>query len=324
MGASGCGAIKGETTRQTVHLNNLSLPESLVPIEVESFSSAPDAAELYTSGVKRWGKFNDADLTNLRASLEDTLKAAISQDRLDNSEKVRVYVVIRNYLVAASNIQGATLAAVDWCAARKDGTLLYREIFYAANSGMFIGTLGSMKDTVHRSIVGRIAESSLLLASRNRAVLTLPRNTKGTFDKLEDARKTLPGSVASLGFLAVQDLVYIPGSSPVNVPWQSVETANSVSCNKSLGGNELPRNAAEPAVRPETPTAASREVTVAGAGLAGNGSETPSVAMAQPPRLVDPAQRARVEGYIKNNKREFELAMLDFQAGSRGSRNHVA
>lgn len=133
MSASGCGATKGETTRQTVHLDNLSLPEFLVPVEVESVSSSPDAAELYTSGVFRWGKFNEADITNLRVSLEDTLKAAISQNRLDKSDKVRVYVVVRKYIVAASNVEVAALAAVDWCAARKDGTLLYREIFYAAN-----------------------------------------------------------------------------------------------------------------------------------------------------------------------------------------------
>ena len=62
----------------------------------------------------------------------------------------------------------------------------------------------------------------------------------------------------------------------------------------------------------ETPAATPPRATVA-TGL-------PSAVTVQPRRSVDPAGRQRIEDYLENNKREFELAMLDFQAGSRGSR----
>ena len=234
MGAAGCGAIKGETTPQTVHLNDLSLPEPLVPIELGSVSSTPNAAELHTSGVYEWGKFDDADLASIRASLERTLKEAVDRYRLDESEKVRVYVVIRKYIVAASNVAASALATVDWCAARKDGTLLYRELFYATDYGQFVGTLGGLKNTVHRAIVGRIAESGLVIASRNNTELTLPRKTEHTFDKLEDALKTLPESAQSWGLVVPGPPFYFPGSAPVTIPWQSAGITESVSCEKSL------------------------------------------------------------------------------------------
>lgn len=234
---SGCGAITGRTTQQTVQLDNLSLPEFLVPVTVESFTSAPDAGELHTSGVYRWGKFDEADLTNLRVSLERTLNAAVGQHRLDESEVVRVHVIIRKYIVASSNSEIGALAAVDWCAALGSGNPLYGEVFYSANQSQLASTLGAVKDNVHRAIVGRIAESSLLLAARGDSAPTLPQVTDGTFDQLEDALNTLPESVASAGYALVAAPFYISGSSPVTIPWRSADVSRSFSCDEFLARN---------------------------------------------------------------------------------------
>jgi hypothetical protein len=95
-------------------------------------------------------------------------------------------------------------------------------------------------------------------------------------------------------------------------------------------------DAPEPEVVSEASSVASRDVTVAGAAPAGNvseapsvitsdasasaapsvgtGSETPSVISAQPPppRIVDPAMKARVVAYLDSNMRKFELAMREY------------
>lgn len=236
-GVSGCGAVTGETTQQTVPLDTLSLPATSVPVAVASVTSRPDASELFTSGVYRWGEFDQADIANLRMSLESTLSAAVSQNRLDDSDMVRLYVLIRKYIVASSNAEIAALAAIDWCAARGDGIPLYGEVFYAADQVQWFGTLGDVKNNVNRAIIARIAESSLQLAARDGSAPNLPRDVDGTFDQLEDALDILPDSVASAGYAVAGGASYVSGSTPVTIPWQSAEASRSFLCDEFLERN---------------------------------------------------------------------------------------
>ena len=234
----GCGTT-GETTRQIVELENLPQRQAVVPIQVDSVLAAPDAAQLHSSGVYKWGKFDASDLAHLRATLDDTLAAATRKVQQDPSDRLHIALVVRKYIVAASNVEGAALAAIDWCIARSDGLPVYREIFYAANRMRFIGTLGMIKDSVHRDAVRRVAESSLALAGQTAGTVTLPRRVPGTFESLEDALAELPESVRSWGapFVVSRSPMlfgYIPGSARVAVPWKSAEFARAVSCEKLL------------------------------------------------------------------------------------------
>jgi len=238
----GCGTTGG-TTRQTVHFSDLNVEQALVPVRVYSVLSASDAAILSTSGVYRWGEFDASDLANLRGSLEDTIAAATKNSRVDGSETLSVYVTVRRYVVAASNVEGAALVAIDWCLARSDGLPVYRELFYATDRMRFIGTLGMIKDSVHRAIVRRISESSLVLAGLP-PPSKLPRTVAGTFDDLDGALATLPESVRSWGapvggFYAGGFYVpgfYLPGSESQAVPWRSAKLTESNSCPRLLEG----------------------------------------------------------------------------------------
>jgi hypothetical protein len=54
------------------------------------------------------------------------------------------------------------------------------------------------------------------------------------------------------------------------------------------------------------------DATAAATPTVGTVPRTPSVAIAQPPRFVDVAERARIESYIKSNKREFEITLTQY------------
>jgi hypothetical protein len=66
------------------------------------------------------------------------------------------------------------------------------------------------------------------------------------------------------------------------------------------------------AIAPETPSVGTSDTASSGAPSVGTDPETPSVISAQPPRIVDPAMKARIVGYLDNNMRKFELAMREY------------
>ncbi len=236
LSASGCG-LTGETTRETIALAETPATGPLVPIQVDTVAIASEGAELYAIGTYAWGKFDEADLANIRGSLEDSLAAATKSKQLDPSDRVRVSLLLRRYVVASTNMEVAVLAAVDWCAARNDGTAIYRDVFYAAHSQMFVATLGSEKATVNRAIVRRVAESSLLLAAGGPTAGALPRKVEGTYETLEVAAATLPSHMASAGTAVPvgSTLLFLPSSGSADIPWWRAETPAAEPCQSLLG-----------------------------------------------------------------------------------------
>jgi hypothetical protein len=235
---SGCSS-NGATTRQVVGLADLTLPNDSLAVVVKSVSSSPEAAASNLAGTASPGEFDRADLENLRGSLVDTLRAAMNSRSIDESGPISIYLVVRNHVMATAGLEGAALAAVDWCAARPSGTPIYRELFYVTERRIYFGSPGEIKDRLNRAVVRRVAESVLMLASPNKLDFGLPRKIAGTYVNPNAALATLPQhlrsrSVAKVPSHAVLQFGYIPGSLPVTAWWQSRKSAKSHSCETVL------------------------------------------------------------------------------------------
>jgi len=189
---SGCGTT-GVTTRSAVDVGALAA-SSFRPISVDSVAREEAGIKLMSVGVRAWGRFDDRDQANIKGSLEDTFAAATQGRTRPDGEPIKIHLVIRKYLVAGSNNEGAVLAGVDWCATDAKDAILFQESFYATHSVRFIGTLGGLKDTVNKAIVKRIAQSSLALAANERPIGAAVQYTYAT---LEQAAATMPDSLAS-------------------------------------------------------------------------------------------------------------------------------
>ena len=232
---SGCSS-NGATTRQVVGLADLSLPKDSLAVVVKSVSISPEAAASNLAGTASSGEFDHADLENLRGSLVDTLRVAMISRSLDESGPISIYLVVRIYVMATASLEGAALAAVDWCAARPSGTPTYRELFYVTERK---NSPGEIKDRLNKTVVRRIAESVLMLASPNKLDFGLPRKIAGTYVNPDAALATLPQhlrsrSVTKMPSHAVLRFGYIPGSLPVTAWWQSRKSAKSHSCETVL------------------------------------------------------------------------------------------
>jgi len=235
---SGCSS-NGATTRQVVGLADLSLPNDSLAVAVKSVSLSPEAAASSSADTASPGGFDQADLENLRGSLVDTLRAAMEFRSLDESGPISIHLAVRNHVMATAGLEGAALAAVDWCAARPSGTPIYRELFYVTERRIFFGSPGGIKDRLNKTVVRRIAESVLMLASPNKLDFGLPRKIAGTYVNPNAALATLPQqlrprSVTKMPTHAVLQFGYIPGSLPVTAWWHSRIPAKSHSCETVL------------------------------------------------------------------------------------------
>jgi hypothetical protein len=107
--------------------------------------------------------------------------------------------MIRRYMVSVSNTSGAVLVSVTWAASESEGKLIYHEQFYASEAVYFIGTIGLLKESVHKAIVRRIATTSLALAAGPAAAEARPTTFDNTYTSLEEAVSRLPQTMVSMG-----------------------------------------------------------------------------------------------------------------------------
>lgn len=228
-------ALTGATSRQTVALAPPPAGRPLVPIAVVSVAADPEAGLLKAAGTYEWGMFDGDDLANIRGSLEDSLKAASSRAPVEGAGELRLQLVLHRYLVATSNVSADVLAAVTWCASDSLGRAIYRETFYAADSARFVGTLGGVKDAVHRHIVRRVAESALILAGGIIPAAALPRRVAGTYEDFQTAAAGMPERIRSWGMFTLSPVFYRPGTAYETVPWWQVEMAEPASCELPSG-----------------------------------------------------------------------------------------
>jgi hypothetical protein len=211
------GCYGGHTTRFVVPLDNAELLSGLRPVKVASLEREEEGIRLINVGVKAWGKFDDDDQANIRASLENTLIAATRGRVVGNTETINIYIVIRKYIVGVSNNAAAVWAGVDWCAADANNQVLFQEVFYATSTGRLVVTTGGVKDDVNFAIVKRIAQSTVGLAASSQPVAL---NVPDTYSTYEEAAATMPQTLRSWGMVVfipvytTQMPGYIPGTDP--------------------------------------------------------------------------------------------------------------
>ena len=194
---SACG-----TTGATSHfVLPLDLPRGekvTADVHVASASMDADTAVLNPVKVQPWGKFEPDDLKNIEQSLQDTISPHLTATSRSADAKMDLHLVVRRYVVSTSNTGGAVLACVAWAATTPRGSVIYEEQFYASDAVYLFGTIGLLKDSVHKAIVRRIATTSLAIA-QDPAASPQPRKFDKTSTSFEEAASRLPQSMVSLG-----------------------------------------------------------------------------------------------------------------------------
>jgi len=214
---SGCG-IAGETTRFVLPLDSVRSMEVTSEIRIASVVMEKHAARLTTVGTQRWGKFDSEDLINIEQSLCNTLASIPIAVLSQSKSRIDVHLIIRRYFVATSNTCGAVLACVAWAATDSKGKIIYHEQFYASKTVYFIGTIGLLKDSIHKAIVLRIATISLYLASGRGDTDDQEKIFKDTYNSFDEAASHLPQIMVSE--------IMAPGISVSGIP--NTQTVTSV------------------------------------------------------------------------------------------------
>lgn len=204
---SACG-ITGGTSRFVLPMDLPERPKPASEIRVASAAMDEDAAHLIAVRVHPWGKFVPEDLRNLEHSLRDTLSPHFPATPRSAASRLDVHLVIRRYIVATSNTGGAVLVCVAWAATSPKGRVIYEEQFYAWDEVYLVGTVGVLKDSVHKTIVGRIATLAWTLASNPTGASPGSAPFDNTSTSLEAAASILPHTMVSLGD---PNLAGIPG-----------------------------------------------------------------------------------------------------------------
>jgi hypothetical protein len=192
----------GTTGKTSTFVLTLDLPKGQTAgADIRIASAAVDAnvAQFKAVNVRPWGKFGTDDLRNLEQSLRGTITAQRPATFRPTESRLDIHFVIRRYFVSVSNTGGAVLVCVVWAATEPQGKLVYQEQFYASEAVYFIGTIGLLKDSVHKAIIRRIATTSLALASDPAAASTRPTTFENTSTSFEEAAARLPKTMVSMG-----------------------------------------------------------------------------------------------------------------------------
>jgi hypothetical protein len=144
-----------------------------------------EEAKLDNVEVFAWGKPSQKDVRTIREALEKEIApfAQKSPDTQDNP--LKIWVVIRRYLVATSNDASSSLASVAWCAAYDAEHIVFHEEFYAAKHREMRFTKGP----VNKAIALRIAASARQLASIEEGADFQPVAVRDTYLKYSEAEK---------------------------------------------------------------------------------------------------------------------------------------
>jgi len=194
---SGCG-ITGKTSRFVLTLEPTKSEQIFSEIRVTSAAKEANAAHLTTVKVFEWGNFGPDDLRNLEQSLRNTITQHLPATSRSAESRLDIHLVIRRYVVSTSNTGGAVLACVAWAAASSQGKLIYNEQFYAWDAVYVVGTIGLLKDSVHKAIVRRIATTSMAIAA-DPAASPWPTTFKNTSTSFEEATSHLPRMMVPMG-----------------------------------------------------------------------------------------------------------------------------
>lgn len=219
---SACGTT-GKTTQFVLPLDTAQFPPQIgFDIRIASSAMEKDSAYLNAVKVRPWGKYEPDDLRNLEESLRGTVSSHLPSTPSSAKPKLDIHVVIRRHVLSTSNTGAAILSCVAWAATNSQGSVIYREQFYASEAGRFVGTVGSIKDAVHKTIVRRIAAISYALAA-GQAGNDLPTTFENTSTSFEEASAGLPRLMVSLspaGLSGANHILWELARAPEVFDWQ--------------------------------------------------------------------------------------------------------
>ena len=155
---------------------------------------------LTTAGVVfAWGGFNDNDQSNIAVSIEEALAAAARERQVTVDDPVRIYVLIRKYLVRTSNSFVAVFSGVDWVAVNSRSEVLYQDTFYATSYCEVpkICSVGFVKDEVGHAIVERITKHAIVLAMGLDPKPIVPDRTYSSFKEAAKSMQVTPRSLVT-------------------------------------------------------------------------------------------------------------------------------
>jgi len=184
---------------------------------VASVSREQHGSSLTTAGrVFAWGDFNDNDQSNIALSIEDALVAAARERQVTMGEPVRIYVLIRKYLVRTSNSFVAVFSGIDWVAVNSRSEILFQDTFYATSYCEVprICPVGSVKDEVSHAIVERISKRAIVLAMGLDPTSIVPDRTYSSFKDAEGSMQVAPRSSVTRALFGPR-----PGSDSEHVFW---------------------------------------------------------------------------------------------------------
>jgi hypothetical protein len=184
-----CGTT-GASSRFAISLDSNQLLPVIVELRVGSAAIEVAGIQFTSVNARPWGKFVPEDLRNLQESLRETLAPFHPATTRNAAPSFDIHLVIRDYAVGVSNTAGAVLTCVTWTATNPQGKQIFEEQFYAAKAIYLIGTIGYLKDLVHRAIVRRIATRALTLVASPGAART-PSFDENTSTSLADATSCL-------------------------------------------------------------------------------------------------------------------------------------
>jgi hypothetical protein len=168
-------------------------------VRIASAAMDPDAAIFNAVNVRPWGKFEPDDLRNIEQSLRDTIVPQLPATIRSTGPRLDVHLMIRRYMVSVSNTAGAVLASVTWAVTESDGKLIHHEQFYASEAVYLVGTIGLLKESVHKAIVRRISTTALAFAAGPAAAKARPTTFDNTYTSFEEAASRLPQTMVSMG-----------------------------------------------------------------------------------------------------------------------------
>jgi hypothetical protein len=192
---TGCG-VTGKTSPFTLQLETPAMGEQMADIKIVSVELGEASSRLVPVGVYAWGKFSDEDLAVLEKSLRDTISGVNHRQYAQSDSALHLYTIIRRYLLAASNVEGAVLACIAWCATDENRNIVYHEQFYASKAAGMT-TLGAIKNSVNKSIVLRIAQTAVNIASSTGESAIEPVLAENTYNYFEEAAEGTPKKLAS-------------------------------------------------------------------------------------------------------------------------------
>jgi len=155
----------------------------------------PDEASVdLPVGVFPLGRFTQRDMSILQDSIVRSLANLDRHAEASTSNSPRLIIVIRSLVNQYSNNSGYLFGCIAYCLADQEGKILYQDQFYTRAEGHIVVTPGMALNAFNKRVAKRIVGGVLAFYDQS----PFPQApVDGTFDKFEDAARTMPKTVSS-------------------------------------------------------------------------------------------------------------------------------